>query len=51
MEENNCWCCNSKLKSSEVPFTQSRIHWCVECNPDFNITEFCSEIDWNTIYQ
>lgn len=51
MATETCWCCDSVMKSEEIPFTKCRIHWCDVCDPLFDKVAFCSEFDFNTINQ
>ncbi len=47
MTSETCWCCNAQMKNETIPFMKAIIHWCHECQPDFNIVKFAEEYNFD----
>jgi len=35
------------MKNETIPFMKAIIHWCHECQPDFNIVKFAEEYNFD----
>tara|TARA_R100000365_G_C2669146_1_gene19070 strand:- start:13 stop:123 length:111 start_codon:yes stop_codon:yes gene_type:complete len=35
------------MKNKEIPFMDAIIHWCDNCQPEFNITKFAAEYNFD----